>query len=83
MLHCQILCHVLKALLFTKITPKLSYFCTKMQNFRALGAPLPDPRASGGWGIRPQTPSFRQLGAWPPDPHWPSVAGGSALRPQT
>ena len=23
----------------------------KMQNFRALGAPSPDPRASGGWGL--------------------------------
>ena len=28
-----------------------------MQNFRALGAPPPDPRASGGWGLRPQTPN--------------------------
>ena len=39
-----------------------------MQNFRALGVPLPDPvplaargfapkpPASGGWGLRPQTP---------------------------
>ena len=27
-----------------------------MQNFRALGAPFPDPRASGGWGLRPHTP---------------------------
>ena len=40
-----------------------------MQNFRALGAPPPDPQppaavgfaprpplASGGWGLRPQTP---------------------------
>ena len=27
-----------------------------MQTFRALGAPPPDPRASGGWGLRPQTP---------------------------
>ena len=27
-----------------------------MQNFQALGAPPPDPRASGGWGLRPQTP---------------------------
>ena len=39
-----------------------------MQNFRALGAPPPDPRASGGWGLCPQTPSLRQLGASPPDP---------------
>ena len=27
-----------------------------MQNFRALGALPPEPRASGGWGLRPQTP---------------------------
>ena len=27
-----------------------------MQNFRGLGAPPPDPRASSGWGLRPQTP---------------------------
>ena len=52
-----------------------------MQNFRALGAPPPDSRASGGWGLCPQTPSLRQLGASPPDPHWPPAAGGSALRP--
>ena len=52
-----------------------------MQNFRALGAPPPDPRASGGWGLCPQTPSLRRLGASPPDPHWPPAAGGSAPRP--
>ena len=39
-----------------------------MQNFRALGAQPPDPRASGGWGLCPQTPSLRRLGASPPDP---------------
>ena len=49
-----------------------------MQNFRVLGAL--DPRASGGWGLCPQTPSLRQLGASPPDPHWPPAAGGSAPR---
>ena len=27
-----------------------------MQNFQALGAPPRDPRASGGWGLCPQTP---------------------------
>ena len=27
-----------------------------MQNFRALGALPPDPRASGGWGYCPQNP---------------------------
>ena len=52
-----------------------------MQNFRALGAEPPDPRASGGWGLCPPTPSLRQLGASPPDPHWPPAAGGSAPRP--
>ena len=40
-----------------------------MQNFQALGAPPPDPRAYGGWGLCPQTPnSLWQLGAPPPDP---------------
>ena len=48
-----------------------------MQNFRALRAPPPDPRASGGWGLCPQIPkSLRQLEALPPDPHWPPAAGG-------
>ena len=55
MLRCQFLCHVLKALFFIKIALKLSYFCKRMQNFRALGAPPPDPRASGGWGLRLHT----------------------------
>ena len=27
-----------------------------MQNFQAVGAPPPDPRAFGGWGLCPQTP---------------------------
>ena len=39
-----------------------------MQNFRVRGAPPPDPRASGGWGLCPQTLSLRRLGASPPDP---------------
>ena len=51
-----------------------------MQNFRALGAPPPGPRSSGGWGLCPRTPSLRRLGASPPDPHWHPVAGGSAPR---
>ena len=54
-----------------------------MQNFRALGAPPPDPRASGGWGLCSQTPNLRQLGASPPDPHWPPAAGSSPQTPQT
>ena len=44
MLRCQFLCHALKALFFIKIALKLSYFCKKMQNFRGLGAPPPDPQ---------------------------------------
>ena len=75
------LCHVLIALFFIKIAPKLSLFCKKMQTFRALGALPPYPRASGGWGRRPQAPSLRQLGASSPDPRWPPAAGGSAPRP--
>ena len=40
-----------------------------MQNFQARGAPPPDPRASGGCGLCPQTPNILwQLGAPPPDP---------------
>ena len=69
MLRYQFLCHVLKALFFIKIALKLSYFCKKMQNFRALGAPP----------LRP--PCLRQLRALPPDPRWPPAAGGSAPRP--
>ena len=38
-----------------------------MQNFRALEAPPPDPRVSGGWGLCPQTPiGLRRLVAPPP-----------------
>ena len=52
-----------------------------MQKFRALWAKPPDPRASGRWGLCPQTPSLWRLGALPPDPHWPPATGGSAPRP--
>ena len=52
-----------------------------MQNFRALGALPLDPRVSGGWELCPQTPSLRQLGASPPDPHWPPAAGASPPDP--
>ena len=52
----------------------MKLFLQKMQNFRALAAPPPDPRASGGWGLCPQTPSLRRLGLRPrpqnsPPPH--------------
>ena len=44
-------------------------------------APRP-PLASGGRGLRPQTPiGLRRQGAPPPDPHWHLAAGGSAPRP--
>ena len=46
-----------------------------MQNFRALGAPPPDPRASA-----PRPPCLRRLGALPPNPQ-PPAAGGFAPRP--
>ena len=40
-----------------------------MQNFRALGAEPPDPRAYGGWRLCPKTPiGLRRLGGLPPDP---------------
>ena len=61
MLSCRFLCrHVLKALFFIKIALKLSHFCKKMQR---------PPMASGGWGLRPQTPKtappFRMSGYAP------------------
>ena len=59
----------------------MKLFLQKNAKFSSAGAPPPDPRASGGWGLYPQTPSLRQLGASPPDPHWPPAAGGSASRP--
>ena len=74
MLRCQFLCHVLKALFFIKIALKLSYFCKKMQNYRALEAPPPDSRCTGGYGLFLQTTS--------PDPHWPPAPGGSHPDPQ-
>ena len=46
----------LKHYFFIKIALKLSYFCKKLRNFRTLGAPSPDPRAYGGWGLCPRTP---------------------------
>ena len=47
-----------------------------MQNFQALGAPPPNPRASGGWGLCPQTPnSLQRLGAPPPDPPQLRISG--------
>ena len=66
-----------KSNIFYYNSPKIKLFCKKLQNFLALGAPLPDPRTSGGWGLCFQNPNFRRLGASPPDPHWPPAAEGS------
>ena len=55
MLRSQFLRRVLKALFCIKIALKLSYCCKKMQNFRALGALPPKPRASGGWKLHSKT----------------------------
>ena len=59
----------------------MKLFLQKYAKFSSAGAPPPGPRASGGWGLCPQTPSLRQLGASPPNPHWPPATGGGALRP--
>ena len=69
------------AMFFIKIALKLSYFCKKMQNFRALeaapqtpmppaaGGFVPRPPASGGWGLRIQIPiDLGRLRTTPPDP---------------
>ena len=45
-----------KSIMFYQYSPKTKLFLKKMQNFQAFGTPPPDPRASGGWGLRPQTP---------------------------
>ena len=46
-----------ESIIFYQNSPKIKLFLKKMQNFQALGALPPDPRASGGWGLRPQTPT--------------------------
>ena len=71
MLCCQFLCHVLKAIFFIAIALKLSFFAKKMQNFLALGAALPDPRTSGGWGLCSQPPTSGGWGHRPQTPIGP------------
>ena len=39
--------------------------------------------ASSGRGLCPQTPNLRQVGASPPDPHWPPAAGALPQTPET
>ena len=58
-----------KSTIFYYNNPKINLFLQKMQNYRALGAPRPDPHASGDWGLRSQTPiGLRRLGVPPPAP---------------
>ena len=53
-----------KSIIFHQYSPKIKLFFKQMQNFQALGAPPPNPRASGSWGLCPQTPnSLQRLGA--------------------
>ena len=57
-----------KCINFGQNSPKVKLFL-QTQKFQALGAPPPDPPASGGWGLCPQTPNgLRRLGAKTPDP---------------
>ena len=45
-----------KSIILYQNSPKIKLFLKKkMQNFQALAAPPPDPRAFGGWGLSPQT----------------------------
>ena len=53
MLRCQFLCHVLKALFFIKIAPKLSYICRKC-------------KICERWGLRPQIPVPPAAGSFAP-----------------
>ena len=51
-----------KALSFYQNSPTIKLFLQKNAKFLSAGAPPPDPRASGGWGLRLQTPiSLRRL----------------------
>ena len=40
-----------KSIIFHQYSPEIKLFFKKMQNFQALGAPPPNPRASGAWGL--------------------------------
>ena len=68
MLRCQFLCYDFKTLFFVKIALKLSYFCKKMQNFQALGAPPPDPVPPAAGVFAPAPIGLRRLEAPPQDP---------------
>ena len=69
MLHCQFLCHVLKALFFTKIALKLCYLIAKKC------------KIFGRWKLRPHTSVLPAAGgfALPPDPHTSIGLGGAGV----
>ena len=50
----------LKSILFYQNSPKIKLFLKKMQNFQALEAKPPDPRAFGGWGFALTLPDFNR-----------------------
>ena len=59
---------MLKALFFYQNSPKIKLFLQKNAKFLSARGKPSDPRASGGWGLCPQTPSLRQLGIRPQTP---------------
>ena len=54
-----------KSIILNQNSPKIKLFLQNNANFRALGAPPPDPRASGGWVLCPQTPASGDWGLRP------------------
>ena len=65
---------------FYQNSPKINLFLQKKAEFSRAGGSPPDPRASGGWGLCPQTPSLRRLGAKPSHPQNSSPIANSWLR---
>ena len=45
-----------KSIIFYQNSPKIKLFSKKNAKFLSAGGSAPDPRASGGWGLTPQTP---------------------------
>ena len=70
-----------KSIIFSQNSPKHKLFLQKNAKFASAGAPLPDPCASGSWGLCPQTFSLRWLGGFASRP--PLASGGWGLLPQT
>ena len=48
-----------KSIIFNQNSPKIKLFLQKYANFSSAGAPPSDPPASGGWGLRLQTPKTK------------------------